>query len=233
MKQFLKYLSLIITLFVVSCINNSRNNDKSNSIKVKLDDYTAKIDSLIQTISPRKFNGVILITQNGETKYSKAYGYSNLEDKTPIKISDKFRIQSNSKQITSVLILKEVEKGKIDLQSPIRKYLPNLKQTWADTVTVHQLLNMSSGIVDINEPLIFKPGTDYHYSNPAYFLLGKVIEKATSKKYIDVANNLFKELGMNNSFCYEDGMSENENSLISGYRVSDNGFNGITTLDWT
>jgi CubicO group peptidase (beta-lactamase class C family) len=57
------------------------------------------------------------------------------------------------------LTLKEVEKGKIDLQSPVRKYLSDLPQ--ADTVTVHHLLNFSAGITDIEQTLDFKPGSDF------------------------------------------------------------------------
>ncbi|MEE9363579.1 MAG: serine hydrolase domain-containing protein [Cellulophaga sp.] len=218
MKQIFKYLPLLLVLLIISCNNNDKSKNDSNSPKKQKNDYSIKIDSLIQTTSPRSFNGVILITQKGETKYSKAYGYSNFKDNTSITIKDNFRIQSNSKQITAVLVLKEVENGKINLKGPIRKYLPNINKTWADTVTIHQLLNMSSGIIGIEEPLIFEPGTDFKYSNPAYGLLGRIIENVTGKKYTDVANTLFKELKMNNSFCYEIGK---KNRLINGYTVSD------------
>lgn len=180
---------------------------------------------MIETTNPRIFNGVILITQNGETKYSKAYGYSNFEMKTPITTKDNFRIQSNSKQVTAVLILKEFENGKIDLKSPIREYLPNIKQTWADTVTVHHLLNMSSGIIALDKSLIFEPGTDYAYSNPAYGLLGRIIENVTGKKYTEVANNLFKQLEMHNSYCYE--INKPTKGLINGYRVSNDDFSSV------
>ncbi|WP_108869327.1 serine hydrolase domain-containing protein [Aquimarina aquimarini] len=210
MKHIYNYLPLLLGILLINC-NSGRNSNKK-----QINSYSVKIDSLIQTTSPRNFNGIILITQKGKTKYSKTYGYSNFEDKTSISIKDNFRIQSNSKQITAVLILKEVEKGKIDLKSPIKKYLPDLKQTWANTVTVHQLLNMSSGIIGIDKPLIFEPGTEYKYSNPAYGLLGRIIENVTEKKYIQIANNLFEKLKMNNTYCYE----MHKNQLINGYRVS-------------
>jgi D-alanyl-D-alanine carboxypeptidase len=188
----------------------------------KEDDYTAKIDSLIKTTNVRQFNGTILIAQNGKTKYSKAYGYSNFENKLPLKIDDQLEIMSNSKQITAVLILKEVEKGRIDLQSPIKKHLPNLTQTWADTVTVHQLLNFSAGIQeDLDKPLLFKPGSDFKYGNTAFALLGKIIEYSTKKPYSEVANELFKELKMKNTFCYE---KDNDQNLVSGYLNSNNTF---------
>ena len=147
--------------------------------------------------------GVISITKNGKSLYSKAFGYSKMENKTPISLHDNFRIQSNSKQITGVILLREVEKGTIELANPIRKYLPEFNADWADSVTVHQLLNMSAGIVSLEKPLLFTPGTDFHYSNPAYELLGRIVKNVTGKEYAEVANNLFKELGMDNTYCYQ------------------------------
>lgn len=203
-----------LTLFTILLINY-------NGYGQQKDDYTFKIDSLIKTNYPRTFNGVILITQKGKTKYKQAFGYSNIEKKIPLTTKDNFIIMSNSKQITAVLILRAVEKGKIDLQSPVRKYLPDLPLTWADTVTVHQLLNFSAGITNTDEPLLFKPGTDFKYGNTTYVLLGKIIEKVTGRRYIDVANDLFKELNMKNTFCLEQGKQQNR---VQGYHNTNNHF---------
>lgn len=199
--------------------------------------YINKIDSLIKSEQPRKFNGVVLITQYGQVKYSKAVGYSNFAKKTPISLTDNFRIQSNSKQIAAVIVLKEVEKGNIDLNSPIKKYLPQLKQTWADSVTVHQLLNMSSGISAIDKPLLFEPGTSFHYSNPAYTLLGKIVENVTGNSFSKTTNQLFKELGMDNSYCYQ--FNGDNKGLINGHNHSDTQFHvvnfdsfGFTQESW-
>ncbi|MED5595381.1 serine hydrolase domain-containing protein [Janthinobacterium sp. P210006] len=185
----------------------------------KTDDYAARIDRLIKETSPRSFNGVILVTKNGKTQYSKAFGYADFENKIPLKPDDNFRIMSNSKQVTAVLVLREVEKGKIDLHSPVRRYLPDLPQAWADTVTVHQLLNFSSGITEIDKPLSFKPGTDFLYGVTTYTMLGSIFEKTSGKTYIEAANDLFNELGMKNSFCYEENK---ENKVINGYVNSKN-----------
>lgn len=211
MKYILKFSTLMVAFVIMGC------GDKNKNVKEKEheDDFSARIDSLIETTSPRFFNGVVLITKKGETKYLKEWGYSDFENKTPISIDDQFRIMSNSKQITAVLVLREVEKGNIDLQSPIHEYLPNLKQAWAKKVTVHHLLNMSSGIVDIEEPLVFEAGKGYRYSNPGYGLLGRIIENVTGKEYVQAANHLFKELGMEDSYCYE--LDKPSNGLINGY----------------
>ena len=223
MKQILKLLPLTF-LLLVACNTSAQSQPK--------DDYSSKIDSLIKTTNPRPFNGVILITQKGKVKYSKAFGYSNFEQKKPFSLKDNFIIMSNSKQITAALILREVEKGKIDLKSPVRKYLPDLPQPWADTVTVHHLLNFSAGITEIDKPLLFKPGTDFKYGNTTYAMLGKIIEKVTGKKYVEVANELFKELQMKNTFCFETGKKQNR---VQGYWNSKNKFtleeNPVTDLD--
>ena len=211
MKQTFKLFALFLAMLFISFNIYGQNKD----------DYSSKIDSLIKTTNPRSFNGVILISQKGKTKYKKAYGYSNIEKKIPLTTEDNFIIMSNSKQITAVLILKEVEKGKIDLQSPVRKYLPDLPQSWADSVTVHQLLNFSAGITDIDKPLIFTPGTNFKYGNTTYIMLGKIIEKVTGRKYIDVANDLFKELKMKNTYCFEQDKIQNR---VQGYRNANNNF---------
>lgn len=213
MKQILKILTLFFSISFWSY----------HSYGQLKDDYSAKIDSLLQTKKPRSFNGIIWITKKGQTKYLKTYGYSIIETKKPFTLKDNFRIQSNSKQITAVIMLREVEKGNIDLHVPIRKYLPDFNQTWADTVTVHHLLNNTSGITDIGKALSFRPGTDYYYSNPGYGLLRPIIEKVTGKTFIEVANTLFKELKMRNSYCYE--LDKPNTGLVPGYWVSNDTFN--------
>lgn len=128
-----------------------------NAHTEQADDYAARIDRLVQEASPRTFNGVILIAKNGKEEYAKAVGYADFENKIPLRLENNFRIMSNSKQITAVLVLREVERGKIDLHSPVRKYLPELSQAWADKVTVHQLLNFSAGITEIDKPPASSP----------------------------------------------------------------------------
>ncbi|WP_223607452.1 serine hydrolase [Chryseobacterium sp. OSA05B] len=188
-------------------------------------DYARRIDSLIQSPnSPRPFNGVILITQNGKTKYSKVYGFEDSRTKVPLKMDDQFEIMSNTKPITAVLLLKQYEKGKVDLQAPIKKYLPSLTQSWADSVTVHHLLNHTHGIVDVEKPLLFKPGTEFKYGNLSNILLGKIIEKTSGRSYIQLATDLFKELHLKNTFCYS---KDNRRNLVFGHMNKDNHFTPV------
>lgn len=192
MKPIFRLTLLVITILFTNCNLSAQQQD----------DYSAKIDSLLKTKNPREFNGVVYIQQNGKLKYAKAFGFADLNKKTPLKIDDKFSTMSIAKQFTATLILQEVEKGTIDLQTPIRKYLPDLKYSWADTVTVHHLLNNTSGLYSesIDKPLKFKPGTAFNYSNVGYSVAGMVLEKQSGKSFDELVTALFKKCKMNN--CY-------------------------------
>lgn len=190
-----------------------------DSLAQEKDNYTAGIDQLIHSTTPFKFNGVILITKKGKTVYSNAVGFKNINTKTPLSIDDRFEIMSNSKQFTSVLLLKEVDKGRVLLNAPIKTYLPSLSQSWADTVTVHQLLNHTHGIVEIDKPLEFKAGSDFKYGNISNILLGKIIANSSKKSYTDLAKELFEQLQLKNTSCY---LKETNQGLVSGHLVAKN-----------
>lgn len=211
MNSLLRFSTLFTVLFLYSNIS---------LFAQKTTPFSAQIDSLIAVSSP-KFNGVVLISKKGKTIYSKVDGFADLDKKTPLGINSQFEIMSNTRQITAVLILREYEQGRIDLHEPIKKYLPYLKQTWADTITIHQLLNHTHGIVDLQKPLLFKPGTDFKYGNMGYPFLGKIIEYSSKKSYSEMANSLFKSLKMNNTFCYS---IDNNKNLVSGYINENNSF---------
>lgn len=197
-----------------------------NSFGQPKDNYKTKIDSLLQTTDVRPFNGVVLVTQRGKTKYSKSYGYSNFSQKIPLKLEDKFLLLSNSKQITAVLILQEVDKGNINLDAAIKNYLPELKQTWGDSVTVHNLLNNTSGIAGMDKALAFKAGTKFNYSNINYILLGRIVEFASKKTFEAQVNELFRKCGMENSFFPNSG---NKSSIINGIEYLDDNSKKVIT----
>lgn len=179
----------------------------------------SKIDSLLNIKQPRSFNGVVLVSQNGKTVYQKAVGIAKSKNNELLKPNSKFVLLSNSKQITAVLILREVDKGKIDLQKNIRTYLPDFPQKWADSVTIHQLLNHTSGIVSLEKTLATKPGTTFKYTDLNYILLEKIVESVTKNTYESAVNELFKFSGMKNS-GYPNRAIQNE--LISGFHFSEN-----------
>lgn len=212
MRQIFKLIFFAITILFTSC--NSSAQQKNN--------YSTKIDSLLKVKKPREFNGVVYIQQNGKTKYAKAYGFTDFNKKAQLKIDDKFSTMSIAKQFTATLILQEVEKGTIDLQTPIRKYLPDFKYSWADTVTVHHLLNHTSGLYSENmdKPLKFKPGTAFSYSNVGYYVAGLILEKQSGKSFESLVTTLFKKCKMNNSYYPNE---TNSKFLVKGHTIKKDG----------
>jgi CubicO group peptidase (beta-lactamase class C family) len=209
----LSRISVAITIILLLITSYGQAQISKNNIAV--------LDSLLETKSPRPFNGVVLITQDDDVLYQKALGFKNFEQRTVLEVNDQFVINSNSKQITAALILLEVEKGTINLQAPINTYLPKLKQDWASTVTVHQLLNHTHGIAELDKPLMFQPGSDFKYGNLSNVLLGEIITAVTNKSYTEVAEALFKKLGMNHSVANAARIAPR---LVSGHINESNKF---------
>jgi CubicO group peptidase (beta-lactamase class C family)/predicted esterase len=160
----------------------------------------SKTDSLLSTETSKPFSGVVLIGQQKEKLYLKTFGYSDREKQIPIQENDQFVIGSISKQFTAVLVLREYDKGHLKLHEPIRKYLPELTQSWADTVTVHFLLTHTHGITGLDEPTFFKVGSQYAYSQIGYDILASITERTSGKTFATQSAELFNLCGMKNTF---------------------------------
>ena len=195
------------------------------------DSMQKDIEALVHEKNDENFNGVILVTRDGKTIYSKAVGYSDMEARTPLKTDDQFVIGSVSKQFTAVMVMREVEKGHIHLNDHIGKYLPDLKQPWKDSVTVDQLLTHMHGIVALDKPLSYKPGTKMDYptgNGPGYHLLSLILEKTSGKSFVDLSSELFAECGMTHTF--HPGKKQ-YNALVKGYSRDMNGKWNFQTSD--
>jgi CubicO group peptidase (beta-lactamase class C family) len=181
----------------------------------------ARLDSLMASPAAKEFNGVVLISRNGKPLYTHSRGFAGTDRKTAIRPDHQFILGSISKQFTAVLVLQALDAGRLQLHVPIRKYLPQLEQSWADTVTVHHLLNHTSGIIDAGKPLDFSPGSKFSYSAFAgYSLLAKIVEATSGKSYAELVSALFRKCGMKNSTVplrYQQG------NLLAGYTVDKTG----------
>lgn len=121
----------------------------------------------------RSFQGVALVAQGNEIKFAKAYGYADADDNIENILTTRFAIASNTKQFTAAAIMQLVEQGKVNLDDTIDKYFPEYKD--AGKITVRELLQMRSGIVDyLNDPIIYMQDEESlrildDYRNKAYF----------------------------------------------------------------
>jgi D-alanyl-D-alanine carboxypeptidase len=157
-----------------------------------------QLDSLFNAPSDAPFNGVVLITKNGKQQYLQTLGFRDSSHTQKLNSDNKFVIGSVSKQFTAVLILQQSDRGLLKLNDPITKYLNNLPKDW-DTITIDQLLSHTHGIVRLDKPLAFKPGTRFMYSQHGYELLAQIIEKVTGSSFADQSKILFEKCGMKNT----------------------------------
>jgi CubicO group peptidase (beta-lactamase class C family) len=162
------------------------------------------------------------------SRYVKGYGITNVDYPLPVDGDTLFRIGSTTKTFTGTVVMRLVEKGKIDLDARVREYLPDFatsQPSVARRVTVRQLLNHSAGWLgeDYQDagrgdnalaryvrgmerlPQLTPPGEVFAYNNAALVLAGRVIEAVTGSTYEEVVRKLLLDpLGMKHSRFFSD-----------------------------
>ena len=182
-----------------------------------------RVDAAIARVRARpEFVGVSVAVARGDRMIlDRGYGIADLEWNAPADAGTPFRIGSLTKQFTAAAIMKLVEQGKLSLDDPLARYVPEF-DTGGRTVTIRQLLNHTSGLPNYTEqpgffdrqapldlsdkellalisgkPFTFEPGKGWRYSNTNYYLLGMVVAKVSGRSYPEfVESTLFKPLGL-------------------------------------
>lgn len=170
-------------------------------------------------VPEKGFSGVVLVAENGMMVYHKAFGYREFESQIPLQASDIFELASVSKQFTAMIIMMLKEKGKLNYDDSVSRYL----EIPYKGITIRNLLTHTSGLPDYQDimdkywdkskvagnpdcieylnkyspPKRFEPGEEYEYSNTGYLLLASIAEKASGKDFIELCRKwIFKKLKM-------------------------------------
>ncbi len=154
--------------------------------------------------------------------WAEAFGYADLENKTEVSIHSRFRVGSVSKLLTSLAVGNLYQQGKLDLDSPIQKYLPDFPEKkfiitsrqlaghtagirhyrYTDPLAIpHRYKNVKEGLsIFSKDTLLFKPGTGYNYSTYGYSLLSAVLEGASHIDFLSyMRDSIFLPFGMTNT----------------------------------
>lgn len=116
--------------------------------------HNSVVATYIDSVAKKNnFNGTILIEQGSKTVYKKSFGFANLPFKVPSTVDTRYKIASITKAFTAVLILQLYEEGKISLDRTISAYLPEYKGDGGKIVTIKELLNMTSGMHNMDDGL--------------------------------------------------------------------------------
>lgn len=152
--------------------------------------------------------GVVLVSKDGKTIFSKSYGLASIEYNIPNTNNTLFNIGSISKQFTAMGIVLLEEQNKLSFDDDIRKHISELPD-FGEVITIRHLLHHTSGLRDLHgllglagwrrgdletnddvyrviknqKELNFKPEEEFLYSNTGYILLAKIIENTSQLKF--------------------------------------------------
>lgn len=173
------------------------------------------------------FSGSILISVGGTSLCEYSRGFADKSNATPNTSTTKIELGSVTKQFTAAAIMMLQEQEELNVEDTVDKYIPEYVN--AEDVTIENLLNMTSGIqdylngmiylndigdIDMTEPIAFNdvlefanmsalgftPGTQFEYSNTNYMFLGEIISRLSGMTYEEfIEKNILKPLDMTNT----------------------------------
>jgi len=244
----MNFLILLILLFqfIIPCYSKITAILKNQKCVLQnIDELKTEIDSLL-TKYKIPGAGIAIVTKDS-ILYLDGLGYADIELKTPVDENTDFRVGSISKTFVALGILKLVEEGRIDLQTPVKQIDPelNIDNPWEDThpLRIVHLLEHTGGLNDPHfndyyldgDPEIplkeglkvskhylklkWKPGAYRSYSSAGYMVAGIIIEKVTGEKFEDyLKKEILEPLGITTSTFKL--TSESEKLLARGYKAN-------------
>jgi len=208
------------------------------------------IDTYIQTeMKNQHLPGLALaVIRAGKPPLIRTYGESNLELHTPVTRDTAFRLASVAKQMLSVGLMLLVNEGKLRLDDPVARYLPDTPPAWS-SITVRQVLNHTAGFpgeapgfdplvakdnLDLirsayGVPLVSKPGEGFLYSNLGYFVVAEIIHNASGVPWPQfMSERVLRPLQMNATRLTD--LIDVVPNRASGYTFRDNVMKNVAPL---
>ena len=240
-------------------LNLSRIDEKDAekiSLESKIPDLgsraidTKKLDDFLNYITQNKQSvGSISIFRNGKEVYQKNFGQNQLPH-VKWDSNTRYQVGSISKLFTAVMLMQQVEKGKLNLSDKLSKYYPDIPN--ADKIIIETLMNHTSGLGDyvgeqyqwlfkkpVGDKAIldtikaqgveFQPGEKTRYSNSGYYLLSRILEKIGKKPYnVLLKENITSKADMKNTFSVLD----NPTNVFKSYENKDGKWIEVEDFDF-
>ncbi len=188
------------------------------------DPSQTEIDAFVrEQMREQRIPGLSLaVTIDNELIFTKGYGAANVELRSPALAESVYEVASLTKQFVAVAVLLLNQDGKLALDDPVSRYLPEAPPAW-EKITLRHLLTHTSGIPDYDDagqpldphrdytedelvaratklPTKFAPGVRWNYSNTAYVLLGVIVHRVSGVFYGDfLRTRVFSRLHMGNT----------------------------------
>jgi CubicO group peptidase (beta-lactamase class C family) len=196
------------------------------------EDDLADIDAFVEAQMDRhRILGLALAITEGD-RIVHLRGYGSAGDGRPVTPQTPFHIGSISKSFTALAVMQLVEQGELDLEAPVRAYLPWFQvadENTSQAITVRHLLHQTSGLAEETymadlpagttleravrdlrrAELVDTPGISFHYFNQNYATLGMIVETVSGQSYGDyVQTHVFDPLKMNGSAATVENIAE-------------------------
>jgi CubicO group peptidase (beta-lactamase class C family) len=192
--------------------------------KKMANDSVARLDALFKFYNDaEQFSGTVLVKDKGKIILNKSYGYADKNKKTPANGHTVYNLGTTAVAFTSVIVNQLADEKKIDLQTPVKNYLPDYKN---GDITIDQLLSNQSGLADYmandsirtlvtnksytltdmvvnfcSDTLMFKSGTKYEFSSANYAVLALVAQQVTGTSFATLLQDrIFTPLQMTDSY---------------------------------
>lgn len=230
--------------YQITGINVGGAGDKDIPFK-NLAELSSYLD---QETAENRFSGAVLVLHGDSLLFQQAYGFANREKKLPNRLSTEFNIGSINKEFTAVAIAQLAEKGKLDLDDNISRWLPDFPKPAAEKITIRQLLQHRAGTGDYlmqdnfrkaaaaittvdqlyqlikDQPLLYKPGQSQQYSNSGYVVLGRIVEAAADIDYYEfVRKNIYRPAKMEHSESYDFGTHTDQQAIAYSALLREDG----------
>lgn len=179
------------------------------------DTLARRVDDVVRAhMAKRGIPGLaIAVVRDGATLFIKGYGIADVENDVPVTPETVFDIASVTKTFTAAAIMRLADSGRVNIDRPVREYLPEAPESWS-RITVRHLLSHTSGLPETDVPLVngawladyttrqmlehaftrpvaAGPGASFLYSDLGYFLLGAIIERVTGMRYGEFLDRTF------------------------------------------
>jgi CubicO group peptidase (beta-lactamase class C family) len=190
-----------------------------------------RITAAVTEAGQEGFSGVVLAELHGKVVATVAVGTRSDVDTQPNTDETLFEIASATKSLTAVTVLILAQQGKLSLDDPLQKHLPNVPEN-CNAITIRHLLQHTSGIPgsnvgppteDLAESVSIylqggprsRPGTKFEYWNQGYALLSGIIASTSGGEYTDAIRKIvFQPIGMTKSCFTGDSMNLDENVAV-------------------
>ena len=182
-------------------------------------DSIARARAVLEKEMPKVPGATVAVAVEGQIVWSEAFGFSDLEAKRPAVTTTRFRIGSVSKPVTAAGLMLLVERGALDLDAPVQKYVPDFPVKAEGRITTRLLgghlagirhyqgtetglnkpfANVRAGLsIFENDPLVAPPGTKFFYTTYGWSLISAVMESAAGRDFLSYMEaEVFKPLGM-------------------------------------